>query len=124
MKEKNIKTAIIISMIAILLLVGYLESRKKTNNIRNNAVHLMATIKDLHGCFRTSNCIDFEYVWKDRVYTGTSGVSLKMANFCNRRNECKGLQFKITVNKKNPDDCLVSLDTLFVENDDIYVIFE
>lgn len=124
MSREKRNTIIVIIITIIILIVHYFNSKDKLARVRANSATLYATIIDLSGCYRTSNCIDFEYYWNDKRYTGSSSVYLKWANFCERHNECKNRDLRIMINKKKPEEFIVYLDTLYYENGEIYVIFD
>ena len=77
------------------------------------SIELIAEITSLDKCSKNGRCIFYKYEYNGIEYKGRSRIDLSFSGWCKSKNECKGLKFKITVMKSNPEKRYADWNKIF-----------
>ena len=88
------------------------------NDVKSDPIELIAEITSLEKCSKNGRCIFYKYKYNGIEYNGRSRVDLTFSGWCkSKKNECKGLKFKITVMKSNPEKRIADWNKIFKEKE-------
>lgn len=107
---------IILFCLAVLL-ISYLSMKHyhDKNKVLNDLAGVEAEIIRFKSCFKNGKCIDFKYAYNGVTYREVASVSWAFFKWCEKRDGCKGLKFKVHLEKNNPENILVYWKEMFEE---------
>ena len=83
--------------------------------INENKVTIEAEIIGAKGCFKNGKCIDFMYEYNGIIYKEDARVIWSLASWCEQNNNCKGMKYKIDIQKDSPENCLTYWEDMYFE---------
>lgn len=106
------------NVVLIAFAAGFIwwdTSRKQENRdlVLDSPVSVKATILGTKGCYKNGKCIDFEYQYKDNTYEEDATITWEFFNWCESRNDCKGMKFKLVLEEGNPENILVYWEEMY-----------
>ena len=106
---------ILFSVAAIILSIFVIQQRQDKAKVLENPIETKGEILRVKPCFKNGKCIDYQYQYKDSVYKRDASISWAFAKWCESRNDCKGMKFKMLVEKDNPNNVLVYWKEMYEE---------
>ena len=102
-------------LILAALFIWWDTSRKQEirERVLSSPVTVEATILKTKGCFKNGKCIDFEYEYQNKIYEEDASVTWGFANWCESRNDCKGMKFRLVLEEGYPENFLVYWEEMF-----------
>lgn len=107
-----IKWIFIAGIVAIIVYV-VIQNQIDRKNILKDPYQTAATITGIEGCFNSGRCITYKYNYMGKTYQGFSSTSWTFSNWCKNKKNCIGLQFKIILNRENPEKVIADWDRVF-----------
>lgn len=92
-----------------------IRSYERRLRILDNPVEIYADIEKVVPCFKNGKCIIITYDFEGKHYTQRPSVDHGFANWCKKRDNCRGQKVRIEVNKNNPDEFLIFWQELMEE---------
>lgn len=114
MKKKNetfkwIFVAGLFTLIVFINVKNYFD--KKT--ILENPYETIATITGIKGCFKNGRCVSYRYSYDGKKYEKEVNTSWYFSNWCKNKGNCIGFQFKILINKDDPENVFAEWEEIF-----------
>lgn len=114
MKKRNetFKWVFIAGLFTLIAFIGVKNYFDK-KNILENPYETVATITGIKGCFKNGRCITYRYSYNDEIYKKEVRVSWGFSNWCKDKGNCIGFQFKLLINKENPEKVFANWEEVF-----------
>ena len=106
---------ILFSIAAIILSVFVIQQRQDKARVLENSVETEGEILRVKPCYKNGKCIDYQYQYEDSLYKSEASISWAFAKWCENRNDCKGMKFKVLVEKNNHKNFLVYWKEMYEE---------
>jgi hypothetical protein len=116
--EKDIKkpgNIILFSIATIVLSILVIQQRQDRARVLENPIETKGEILRIKPCYKNGKCMEYQYQYKDSIYKREASISWAFAKWCENRNDCKGMQFRVLVEKNNPNNVLVYWEEMFEE---------
>lgn len=101
------------SVAVIVLSFLVLQQRQNKAKVLESPIEAKGEILRIKPCFKNGKCIDYEFQYKDSAYIRDARISWAFAKWCENRNDCKGMKFKVLVEKENPNNVLVYWEEMY-----------
>jgi hypothetical protein len=111
-KKSYIGLVFKILFIGVLIYVGiYIYLNKKA--VLDNPYQTTATITGFKNCYKNGRCIEYTYEYNGIKYSDYANSDWNFSNWCERKNDCIGFEFKITLDKENPKNHTADWEEIF-----------